>query len=119
VVAPWGLQSTDVGALGVAVIDGKRRVVPLRVAATEATTAEQSINLVLRSSVDLERVWWRELHPNGATDYRQIASDVYGGDPISLSLPGDDGRPMRLEFQAQLSGSLQSRSLELVLQRPD
>jgi hypothetical protein len=119
VVAPWGLKSTDVGALGVVVIDRERQVVPLRVAAPKATTAGQSINLVLRSPVELERVWWRELRPDGATDYREIASDVYGGDPISLSLPGDGGRPMRLEFQAQLARSLQYRSLELVLQRPE
>jgi hypothetical protein len=84
----------------------------------DASASASGIELALRSPVDLERVWWRELRDDGATDYQELASGIYGGDIIRFAVPDGPEDSVRLEFTAKLPGSSQQRSLTLLLLRP-
>lgn len=118
VVAQTGLKSSDVGAFGHIAGDQPVVVVPLAITSPDVAPGQSGIVLMLRSPVDLEGIWWRELRDDGATEYQELASRVYGGDIVRFEVP--DGQPgtLRLEFTARLARSGQQRSLHLSLMRP-
>lgn len=118
VVEPSRLKSTDLGAFAYFSEGSDRVIVPVRVAPPDAASISSGIELTLRSPVDLEQVWWRQLHEGGASDYQDVTGFVFGGDVIRLAIPDGDGERLRLEFRARLANSNRQRSLTLTLQRP-
>jgi hypothetical protein len=118
VVEPSRLKSTDLGAFAYFSEEDDRIIVPVMVAPPDAAPSGSGIELALRSPVDLETVWWRQLHDNGASGYQEIPGFVYGGDVIRFAVPDSDDERLRLEFRARLANSNRQRSLTLTLQRP-
>ena len=118
VVEPWRLKSSDLGAFGRIVDEERAAIVPLSISPQDRSSRAASIELLLRSPLDLERIWWRELRDDGASDYQELASDIYGGEVIRFTVPDGAGNSVQLEFAARLARSGQQRSLKVTLVRP-
>ena len=118
VVEPWRLKSSDLGAFGRLADEERAAIVPLSISPQERSSRAASIELLLRSPLDLERIWWRELRDDGASDYQELASDTYGGEVIRFTVPDGAGNNVQLEFAARLARGGQHRSLSVTLVRP-
>lgn len=120
VVQPWGLRSADLGAFSTANIDKQKIIIPLTIAPQGEVRQDNTIQLAIRSSVDLESVWWRELKSNGPATAYQVLKDkrVRGGDIVRLDVPGGSPEILHIEFAARLANGGRERRLRLHVYRP-
>jgi hypothetical protein len=119
VLWPQRLAAHRIGLFGWVERDGERIFVPLRVGIQGERVAPGTVDLVVRSTADVERVvwrWWAESGP-GPGGWRSLAGSTPAGQPITIVVPEGPRAIVRVDVTAKLPGSDEWARLTLRLLR--
>lgn len=122
VIRPWGLADTQLGVLGWLEQDGERVTIPVLVApeGQQSKKAGDTVEIKLRSSVDLERIVWRSALKDGPVSrwLPVVKGSVRGGEIITFRPPSGPVGVVRLDFSAKRKNTDDWLTLTLNLWRP-
>jgi hypothetical protein len=121
VLWPEGLGAERIGLFGWVERDGERIFVPLRLAPQGQPIVPGTVELVVRSTADVERVVWRWMAEGGPSPgpggWRNLAGSTPAGQPITIVVPEGPRAILRVEVTAKLPGSDEWPRLSLRLLR--
>lgn len=102
VLLPSHLHADRIGVYGWVGTEMKKLFVPLRVAPQGAPASKTPIEVMVRSSVDLDRLVWRIAAPDGqASAWEQGGGKVAAGQPVTITLPEGPPMVLRLDIAAK------------------
>src|SRR5262249_39733743 len=117
VLLPLRLSADRLGVFGWVEKGAEKIFVPLRVVRSGDPAPQGPVELIIRSTADIDSLVWRSLADGGlspgAPTWQEVATRVTGGQSVTLSLPQGPRTILRVEVKAKPSGSDSWLSLPL------
>jgi hypothetical protein len=102
VLLPSHLHAERIGVYGWVGTEMKKLFVPLRVVPQGTPVSKAPIEVMVRSSVDLDKLMWRIGPPDGqASSWEQEGGNVPAGQPVTITLPEGPPMVLRLDIAAK------------------
>jgi hypothetical protein len=121
VLLPSHLHAERIGVYGWVGTEMQKLFVPLRVVPQGTPASKAPIEVMVRSSVDLDRLVWRIATPDGqASSWEQAGGKVPAGQPVTITLPEGPPTVLRLDIAAKTENrdSWARLTLQLIRDRP-
>lgn len=117
VLLPIRLDASRLGIFAWSQIRGEKIFVPVRVYQND-NNSSQSINIAVRSAVEVENLMWRMFDGSGQSSWNNLASNAAAGETISFNLPHTELSIINIEVAASVKTSENWSKLRIKVFQP-